>query len=247
MEDSSIPSWLERTELLIGNSAQRQLLSSKVLLVGLGGVGSFAGEFLVRAGIGSITIIDGDLVDPTNKNRQLQALDSTIGMEKSALLRQRFLDINPKLELVAYNKFLEPEDIKTLIETQSFDFVLDCIDSIQPKLSLLMSAKNQKQKIISAMGAGGKLDPSKIKIGDISSTRDCKFAQQVKKQLKKKGIKQGVLAVYSDEIQPKEALQYTESAKYKRSYYGTISYMPALFGLRMAAEVIRRLMLKTQV
>ena len=247
MEDSSIPSWLERTELLIGNSAQRQLLSSKVLLVGLGGVGSFAGEFLVRSGIGSITIIDGDLVDPTNKNRQLQALDSTIGMEKSALLRQRFLDINPKLELVAYNKFLEPEDIKTLIETQSFDFVLDCIDSIQPKLSLLMSAKNQKQKIISAMGAGGKLDPSKIKIGDISSTRDCKFAQQVKKQLKKKGIKQGVLAVYSDEIQPKEALQYTESAKYKRSYYGTISYMPALFGLRMAAEVIRRLMLKTQV
>ncbi|MCB0649141.1 MAG: tRNA threonylcarbamoyladenosine dehydratase [Saprospiraceae bacterium] len=243
MIESAIPSWLERTELLIGKEAQEKLLSSKILLVGLGGVGSFAGEFLVRAGIGSITIIDGDVVDPTNKNRQLQALDSTVGQVKADLLKERFLDINPNLDIVAYNKFLEPEDMKVLLETQSFDFVLDCIDSIQPKLSLLHSAKSQKLKIISAMGAGGKLDPSKIKIGDISTTRDCKFAQQVKKQLKKKGIKHGILAVYSDEIQPKEALQYTESAKYKRSYYGTISYMPALFGLRMAAEVLRRLML----
>lgn len=236
-----IPDWLERTELLIGDEALHKLKKAHVLLVGLGGIGSYAGEFLVRAGIGTMTIVDGDVVDPTNKNRQLQALDSTIGLQKAELLKARFLDINPDIIVNVYNHFLEPQDIDVLIRDQPYNYIVDCIDSVQPKITLITSAKHHKKKIISAMGAGGKMDPSKVKVTDISNTKECKFAQQVKKNLKKIGIKYGVLTVYSDEIQPKSALKYTDGSKFKKSFYGTISYMPALFGLRMAAEVINRL------
>lgn len=231
--------WLERTELLIGKESREKLQKAHVLLVGLGGIGSFAGEFLVRAGIGKLTIIDGDIVDPTNKNRQLQALDSTIGQSKVDLLKARFLDINPEIQLTCYKQFMLPEDIVNLIQHTKFDFILDCIDSVQPKLNLIALSKKNKQKIISAMGAGGKLNPAAIRIADISQTKECKFAQSVKKGLKKKGIRQGVLVVFSEEIQPKSALKLTDGANFKKSFYGTISYMPALFGLFMAAEVIR--------
>jgi tRNA A37 threonylcarbamoyladenosine dehydratase len=128
-----------------------------------------------------------------------------------------------------------------LLDSQNFDFVLDCIDSVSPKISLIKLAKVKKLKIICSMGAGGKTDPSKIKVSDISKSKDCKFAQQVRKRLKKEGIRYSLQVVYSDEIQPKEALKFTDGTKFKRSYYGTISYMPALFGLTMAAEVIRKI------
>jgi tRNA threonylcarbamoyladenosine dehydratase len=233
--------WLERTELLIGEIAIDKLQESNILLVGLGGVGSYAGEFLVRAGVGNMTIVDGDDVDPTNKNRQLQALDSTIGQNKAHLLNKRFKDINPLINIQYIKSFLEPTDMLMLLESQKFDFVLDCIDSISPKLTLIKLAKQNKIKIISSMGAGGKLDPSKIKVTDLFNTKECKFAQQVRKRLRREGIRNGVLAVYSEEIQPKDALKYTDGSKYKKSFYGTVSYMPALFGLTMAAEVIRRI------
>ncbi|MBK9253869.1 MAG: tRNA threonylcarbamoyladenosine dehydratase [Saprospiraceae bacterium] len=240
MEEST-PKWLERTELLTGDELLRTLGNTSILVVGLGGVGSYAGEFLVRAGLGSITIIDGDVVDITNINRQLQALHSTIGMSKVALLTERFKDINPDLKLVSYDQFLEPEDMLKILEQEQFDFILDCIDSISPKLSLIKNAKIAKLKIISSMGAGGKTDPSKIGVADISKTKECKFAQTVRKRLKREGIRRGVLTVYSEEIQQKVALKMTDGKNYKKSYYGTISYMPALFGLTMASEVIRRI------
>jgi len=235
------PHWLERTALLIGDESIGRLGKANVLLVGLGGVGSYAGEFLVRAGIGHLTIIDGDVVDPTNINRQMQALHSTIGMTKTALLQQRFQDINPLLKLQAYEKFMEPEDMEALIRENKYDFVMDCIDSVTPKLALLRVARRSGSKVISSMGAGGKLDPSKIKVGDIADTKECKFAQSVRKRLKKEGIRKGIIAVWSEEIQPKEALRLTDGKNYKKSFYGTISYMPALFGLTIASEVIRRL------
>jgi tRNA A37 threonylcarbamoyladenosine dehydratase len=236
-----IPTWLERTELLIGTENLEKLDRAHVLLVGLGGVGSFAGEFLVRAGVGHLTIIDGDIIDITNINRQLQATHSTIGTSKSKVLVERFKDINPKLDITYFENFLEPADMSILLNQQKFDFILDCIDSLTPKLSLLKAASTSGIQIISSMGAGGKLDPSKIRIADISDTKECKFAHAVRKRLRKEGVKNGVLTVYSEEIQQKHALQYTDGAHYKRSFYGTISYMPALFGLTMAAEVIRRL------
>lgn len=236
-----IPPWLERTELLVGAECLTQLAAAKVLLVGLGGVGSYAGEFLVRAGIGNITIIDGDNVDRTNINRQMQALHSTIGMSKAELLKTRFIDINPALQVTCFEKFMEPEDMENLIRDNEYDFVIDCIDSVTPKLTLLKLARRSKSKIISSMGAGGKLDPSKIRVGDISTTKECKFAQSVRKRLKREGVRKGIIAVFSEEIQPKSALRMTDGTNYKRSFYGTISYMPALFGLTIASEVIRRL------
>ncbi|MEQ9307700.1 MAG: tRNA threonylcarbamoyladenosine dehydratase [Marinoscillum sp.] len=233
--------WLERTELLIGKAALEKLQKSHVLVVGLGGVGSYAAETLVRAGIGSITIIDGDNVDPTNKNRQLQALDSTVGKQKAFLLHDRFVDINPNLNIQVIDHFMEPEAMNQFLREQQFDFALDCIDSFLPKLSMILTLRRMKSKFISSMGAGGKLDPSKIKVADIGNTRECKFAQQLRKMLKNKGVDKGVLCVYSEEIQPKHSLRHTDGSNYKKSFYGTISYMPAMFGMTMAAEVIKRI------
>jgi tRNA threonylcarbamoyladenosine dehydratase len=234
--------WLERTELLVGKEGIEKLEQANVLLVGLGGVGSFAGEFLVRAGLGNITIIDGDTVDGTNINRQLQAVHSTVGMGKAELLEKRFLDINPKLKVKPINKFLEPNDMEALINQEKFDFVLDCIDSFSPKLTMLELAIKNNMNIISSMGAGGKTDPTKMRIADIFETKECRFAQKVRKYLRRRGFKkEGITAIYSEEIQPKEALKLTDGTRYKKSFYGTISYMPALFGLYIASEAIRRI------
>lgn len=233
--------WLERTKLLIGKKALETLHNTHVLVVGLGGVGSYAAETMVRSGVGKISIIDGDEVDITNKNRQLQALDSTIGKQKAEVLKERFLDINSDLDITVYNQFMEPEAMHNLLKQHQFDFVLDCIDSVKPKISLILTLRRMECKFISSMGAGGKLDPTKIKIADIKKTKECKFAQTIKKYLKNKGVKDGVLTVYSEEIQIKESLQLTDGKNYKRSFYGTIAYMPAMFGMTMAYEVIRRL------
>lgn len=233
--------WLERTELLIGKESLNQLKNAQVLVVGLGGVGSYAAEALVRAGLGAITIIDGDAVDPTNKNRQLQALDSTAGKQKAYVLQERFLDINPDLQITVVDHFMEPDIMHDFLVKNRFEFVLDCIDSIKPKLSMILTLRRMKCQFISSMGAGGKLDPSRIRVTDISKTQECKFAQQVRKSLKKKGVDKGVLCVYSEEIQPKHSLQHTDGTHYKKSFYGTISYMPAMFGLTMSAEVIKRI------
>lgn len=233
--------WLERTELLIGEKALNDLKNAHILVVGLGGVGSYAAETLIRAGLGSITIIDGDDVDSTNKNRQIQALDSTVGMQKAKVLRDRFLDINAELKIVVKDAFMEPEVMHTFLLENQFSFVLDCIDSIKPKMTMILTLRGMKQPFISSMGAGGKMDPSKIRITDVNKTRECKFAQQVRKMLKKKGIERGVLCVYSEEIQPRHSLKLTDGSNYKKSFYGTISYMPAMFGMTMAAEVIKRI------
>lgn len=235
--------WLERTELLIGEEAMNKLSRAHVLVVGLGGVGSYAAETLVRAGIGNITIIDGDDVDPTNKNRQLQALNSTVGKQKAHVLHDRFMDINPELNITVHDQFMEPDAMRELLSENRFDFVMDCIDSITPKLSLILTLRRHKAKYISSMGAGGKLDPSKIRVADITKTKECKFAQQIKKRLKRKGVRDNILVVYSEEIQKAESLQMTDGKNYKKSFYGTISYMPAMFGMTMGAEVIRRLTL----
>lgn len=233
--------WLERTELLIGQEALNKLKNAHILVVGLGGVGSYAAETMVRSGIGKITIIDGDDVDPTNKNRQLQALDSTVGERKAFVLRDRFLDINSELEVTVYDQFMTPEAMKALLLEKKFDYVLDCIDSVSPKISLILTLRRMKCKFISCMGAGGKLNPAKIKVADISRTQECQFAQTIKKKLKSVGVKDRILTVFSEEIQIKSSLQLTDGTNFKKSFYGTIAYMPAMFGMTMAAEVIRRL------
>jgi tRNA A37 threonylcarbamoyladenosine dehydratase len=230
--------WLERTELLIGEGTLKKLENSHVLICGLGGVGSYAAEFIARAGVGEMTIIDGDVFDITNINRQLPALRSTVGKSKAEVLAARLLDINPDLNLHVLNEFVLPERVPFLLETNRPDYVMDCIDSITPKLAIMRYCKRNKIKLISSMGAGGKMDPAQVKVGDISKVHNCKMGAHLKKQLKKEKIDKGIKAVYSSEIQKKESLKMTNGTNFKKSFYGTISYMPVLFGLYAAATVI---------
>ena len=238
--------WLQRTELLVKKEGIERLQSSNILIVGLGGVGSFAAEFLVRSGIGNLTIVDGDTVDITNINRQLPALNSTIGKNKTDVVAERILDINPKLNLKKINEFLEPERMEEILTQEKFDYVLDCIDSLSPKLALIITCKRKKIKLVSAMGAGGKTDPSKVMVRDISKTNNCFLAKQIRKKLKKEQIHKGFRCVFSTEIQDENSLKMTDGSNYKKSFYGTISYMPAIFGLYAAAEVIRFFLKKEQ-
>lgn len=234
--------WLERTELLIKEDGTEKLQKANVLVIGLGGVGSFAAEFLARAGVGKMTIVDGDIVDITNINRQLPALHSTIGQPKVELVGNRLLDINPNLELNKINEFLNPDRMGEVIDSQKFNYILDCIDSVTPKITLIKMAKRKRVKIVSCMGAGGKMDPSKVMVRDISKTYNCFLAKNVRKRLKKDNINKGIRCVFSNEIQDEKSLKMTDGTNYKRSFYGTISYVPALFGLYAASEVIQYLM-----
>lgn len=234
-------SWLERTELLIQKDGIETLKNAHILIVGLGGVGSFAAEFIARAGVQNVTLVDGDVFDITNINRQLTALQSTVGKSKALVLKERLLDINPTMNIETIQDFLTPEKAFEIV-TEKFDFVMDCIDSISPKLNLLIAAKRKKVKVISSMGAGGKMDVSKVKVAEISKTNNCSMARVIRRRLKKEGIQKGIKVVFSEEMQQESSLQLVENTKYKKSFYGTISFMPAAFGLNAAAYVINNLL-----
>jgi len=238
--------WQERAELLFKEEGIQALKNANVLIVGLGGVGSFAAEFIVRAGVGNVTIVDGDTVDITNINRQLPALHSTVGMSKAELMGARLLDINPELNLTVLNEFLSPERAQEVV-TKDFDYVMDCIDSITPKLNLIIAAKKNKVKVVSNMGAGGKLIASKVVVKDISKTNVCPLAKVIRKRLKKEGITSGVKAVYSTETPDESSLKMTDGTNFKKSFFGTNSWMPCLFGLHAAETVIRHLLKKENI
>lgn len=233
--------WLERAELLVGAEGTQKLKDAHVLIVGLGGVGSFAAEFIARAGVGAITIIDGDDIDVTNINRQLPALHSTIGKQKVDEVGHRLLDINPALKLTKVDEFLVPERVVEIIKNGNFSYVMDCIDSLSPKVSLIKACRNNSVKCVSCMGAGGKLDPKFVQVKDISKLSGCRLGVNVKNRLKEEKIDRGVRAVFSDEEVVKSSLQMTDGSNFKKSFYGTASYMPAIFGLYAAAEVLNYL------
>lgn len=233
--------WQERAELLFKEEGIEALRKAKVLIVGLGGVGSFAAEFIVRAGVGNVTIVDGDVVDITNINRQLPALHSTVGQSKADIVGDRLMDINPELNLVRIKEFLSPERAYEIV-TNDFDYVLDCIDSITPKLNLIVAAKKKGVKVISNMGAGGKMLASKVVVKDISKTDVCPLAKVIRKRLRKMGVKSGVKAVFSLEKPDESSLKMTDGTNFKKSFFGTNSWMPGLFGLHSAETVIRYLL-----
>ena len=237
-DQTSPPHWLQRTELLVGAGTLENLRNLHVLVIGLGGVGSYAAEFLARAGVGKMTIVDGDTVDLTNTNRQLPALHSTVGQSKAGIMAARMRDINPALDLTVLDTFLSPEVVKTTSFLE-YDYVFDCIDSVQPKQYVIVACKQKGVRVVSSMGAGGRLDPSKVQVADISQTFNCPFAQQVRKGLKRKGVRRGVTVVFSSELVSKDNMMMTEGNRFKKSFYGTISYIPALFGLHMASVVVR--------
>ncbi len=234
--------WTERAELLFRKEGLEKLQNAKVMVVGLGGVGSFAAEFLARAGVGYMTIVDGDVVDITNVNRQLPALHSTVGQPKVTVVGDRLMDINPELKLTRVQEFLSPERAFEIV-TDEFDYVLDCIDSVTPKLNLIVAAKRKRVKILSSMGAGGKMEASKVKVADIGKTINCYFSKAIRKRLKKLKINK-LKVVFSSEIQDEGSLKLTDGSNFKKSFYGTNSYMPGLFGLYAAETVIRYLLKK---
>ena len=232
--------WIERTDLLLGTERLEKLRNASVLVVGLGGVGAYAAEMLCRAGVGNLTIVDGDVVEESNRNRQLPALLSTQGKPKTEVLEQRFMDINPEVRLVVINDFLRDEKTIELLDSNHFDYVVDCIDTLSPKVFLIYHAFTRGLKVVTSMGAGGKMDPTLVRIADISKSHDCKLARVVRKRLHRLGIRKGITAVFSPEEVPEDAIRLEQSQN-KNSTVGTISYMPAVFGCFVASVVIRDL------
>lgn len=233
--------WLERTELLLGEEKLAKLKNANVLVVGLGGVGAYAAEQLCRAGIGKMTIVDGDVVEESNRNRQLPALISNKGLPKAEILAKRFVDINPDLELKVVNEFIRDERAIELLKSQPFDYVVDAIDTLSPKVFLVYHALQLKLRVISSMGAGGKMDPSKIELTDIKKSYNCKLAKMMRKRLSHLGVKKGIKVVFSPEDINEKAVRIEEGQN-KKSTVGTISYMPPLFGCFIASAVIRDLL-----
>lgn len=230
----------ERTELLVGEEGMHKLRNASVMVVGLGGVGAYAAEAIARAGVGKMIIIDGDVVSDTNINRQMIALHSTIGKSKAELMAARLKDINPEIELEVINEYIRDERMKEIIENNPCDWVVDAIDTLSPKLFLLIHCYKLGRKIVSSMGSGGKFDPSKITITDISQTYNCPLASHIRKHLHRQGIYEGIAAVFSPE-EVKQEYCREEFGENKRTTVGTISYMPAMFGLSVASVVIRDL------
>lgn len=229
--------WLERTQLLVGEDVIKIFSEFSVAVVGLGGVGAYAAEMLVRSGIGNILILDSDAVSITNKNRQLLALESTLGYQKSEVMAQRLKDINPQLNLTVIDEYLTPENVEELLSPHKIDFLVDAIDTLSPKLALISYCVNNKLPLISSMGAGAKFDATKIKIADISKSFNCPLAYIIRKKLRKMGISKGFKVVFSEELPQRDAIIEMEERN-KKSQVGTISYLPAAFGLICAQGVI---------
>ena len=232
--------WLERTELLLGEEKLEILKNANVLVVGVGGVGAYAAEMIVRSGVGRMTIADADKVSETNINRQLVALHSTIGREKCDILADRLKDINPELQLTVVNRFIKDDETDALLDSDKFDYVVDAIDTLSPKLALIKGALDRGIRIVSSMGAGAKTDPTLMEIKDIAKTHHCPLAHMLRKRLHKIGIKRGFWAVFSPEPVREGAMILCEEQN-KKSNVGTISYIPALFGIGCASVVIRDL------
>ena len=232
--------WLERTSLLLGDEKLKKLQNAKVLVVGLGGVGAYAAEMIARSGVGRMTIADADTVSPTNINRQLIALHSTIGKEKSELTADRLRDINPEIELTVVNRFIKDDETDALLDSDKFDYVVDAIDTLSPKLALIKGCLDRNIPLVSSMGAGAKTDPTKMEICDIAKTHHCPLAHMLRKRLHKIGIRSGFRAVFSPEPVREGAMILCEEQN-KKSNTGTISYIPALFGIGCASVVIRGL------
>ncbi|HJD92607.1 tRNA threonylcarbamoyladenosine dehydratase [Bacteroides coprosuis] len=233
--------WKERTSLLYGEAKMKRLEEAHVLIVGTGGVGAYAAEMICRAGVGKMTLVDGDTVQPSNINRQLPALQSTIGRQKVELLGERLCQINPKIELTLLPIFIKDEAIPELLDRAKYDFVIDAIDTLSPKCFLIAESLNRNLNIISSMGAGAKTDITQVAFENLWKTINCKLSKAVRKRLLKMGIKQKLPVVYSKELADPNAIILIDDEQNKKSTCGTVSYMPAVFGCYLAEYVLTRL------
>lgn len=232
--------WKSRTTLLVGESGIEKFNHARVLVAGLGGVGAQAAEQLCRAGVGHLTIVDGDFIHPTNRNRQLAALVSTEGLSKTDVMSRRLLDINPQLSLTIIQEYIKDERLVEVLDG-NYDYVVDAIDTLSPKVSLLFNAVQMGIPIVSSMGSGGKLNPGLVKIADLDDTYNCRLAYYIRKRLHTMGIWKGIKVVFSPETVSRIAVRISDGEMNKKSTVGTISYMPAVFGCFCASAVIRDL------
>lgn len=238
--EHSLTEWLERTALLLGDEPLARLTNSHVLIVGLGGVGAYVAEMLCRAGVGELTIADGDIIQPSNINRQLPALHSAIGKGKAESMANRLRDINPNLKLHVVAQYLHGEAMQQLL-AKPYSYVADAIDTLAPKLTLIRYAVENGHKLVSAMGAGGRMNPELVRIDDIAHSHGCPLARMLRKRLHRLGIRSGFKVVYSNEDVPQQAMLPCTDEPNKKTVLGTISYMPPLFGCMMASVIIREL------
>ncbi len=237
----AIPVWLSRTDVLMGEEKIQKLQQSNVLVVGLGGVGGICAEMIARSGVGKMTIVDADVVEASNRNRQIPALVSTDGLLKAEVMASRIRDINPDIELTILPEFIKDKRTIEILTAQKYDYAVDCIDTLSAKVFFLKACMDLKIPIISSMGAGGKFDPTKIEVIDISETYQCNLARYVRKRLYRLGIRNGIKVVFSPEAADQSRIFESPKAFPKKSVIGTISYMPAAFGITCASVVVRDL------
>ena len=238
--------WQERTSMLLGEETLARFAASKVMVVGLGGVGAYAAEMLCRAGVGNMVILDSDTVSVTNRNRQLIALESTIGKLKTEVVARRLRDINPAVNLTVIPEYIEESNLEEIFSMAGeLDYVVDAIDTLAPKISLIKYCVEHKIPHVSAMGAGATLDATKIRIADISKSYNCPLAHILRKKLRKEGISKGFKVVFSEELPDRDAIVPMEERN-KKSQVGTISYLPAVFGCVCAQAAIEYLIGKTE-
>ena len=230
-----------RTRLLLGDEAVETLRRASVLVIGLGGVGAYAAECIARAGVGRMVIVDGDCLHPSNLNRQLPALHSTLGRFKAEVIGERLLDIHPELKLDIVCRYLKDQPMVDLLQSEKFDYVVDAIDTLSPKIYLLYHCSHLGLKVVSAMGTGGKTDPSQLTVCDISQTYNCPLADVLRKRLHKLGVYTGIQSVFSPEKIREGAVCEVQDEENKKSRVGTVSYMPSIAGCLCASVVIREL------
>ena len=233
--------WQERTLLLMGEERLQKLADAVVAVIGLGGVGAYAAEMLARSGVGHMIILDSDCVAESNKNRQLLALDSNMGRKKVEVMATRLRDINPALEMTLIDEYLTQDNVEALLSPFKLDFLVDAIDTLTPKLSLINYCVKAGIPLVSSMGAGAKYDVTKVRLTDLSKSRNCPLAYIVRKKLRKMGIEKGFPVVYSEELPDNDAIVETKGETNKKSQVGTISYLPAVFGCACAQAAIRHI------
>lgn len=238
----SSPDWLQRTRLLYGEERAERIAAAHVLVVGTGGVGAYAAEMLCRAGVGCLTLVDADEVSATNINRQLPALHSTVGRKKVDVLAERFLDINPEVQLHLRPDYITAEDAEALLDADHYDFLVDAIDTIAPKVALLSAALRRRLPVVSSMGAGAKTDITQIRFADVWDTYHCGLSKSVRSGLTRAGLKGRKLpVVFCAQQADRAALLSVADERNKKTTAGTVSYMPATFGCFLAQYVLERL------
>lgn len=235
-----LKNWQERTKLLVGRDFTK-LQNAHILIVGIGGVGGIAAEMICRAGVGKMTIVDSDEINVTNLNRQIYTLTTNIGKSKVDVLGKKLKLINPELNLNVLNMYVTEETIVEILNSEKFDYVVDAIDTLSPKVQLLVQCSRRGLKVVSSMGAGGKLDPTLVSVADISETHDCPLARILRKRLHRFGVYRGIKAVFSPEKIVESSVILVESGN-KKTTLGTISYLPSIFGIYASWVVISDLL-----